>query len=190
MSSINGTRTEQHLVTAFLNESADQNRYFFFSKIAKKEGYIELATAFEETALQERSHAKNFLKHLGPFEGSVDEVFKMGPLGTNIENLRQAVANEREQHEVRYPNFAAVARDEGFGAVAVLFSAIAKAEHYHEQRFRRFISSIEGESVFKSDAPVTWVCAKCGYIHQGTEALPKCPACGHPRAYFQRTDVL
>ena len=187
MTSLSSSQTEQNLLVAFLGESADQNRYFYYAKVAKKEGYIALGTAFEETALQERSHAKNFLKHLTAGELTMTASFNKTGISDNTENLIHTIATETEQNEITYPGFAAAAREEGFIKIATLFGAIAVAEGYHARRFQSFLDDIEGERTFKDDTPVRWVCAKCGYVHEGTSALEKCPACGHPKAYFQRT---
>ena len=190
MDAIAGSRTEQHLLAAFLGESADHNRYVYYAKVANKAGYIALATAFQETALQEQSHAKNFLKHLGTGNLTITSTFNVGGLGTNMENLIQSVAGETHQFETLYPGFAETAKAEGFPKVAALFSSIAKAEQYHARRFQSFIDAIENDTMFTDTATVTWVCAKCGYIHRGTRALDICPACGHPKAYFERTSIL
>jgi len=189
MSASAGSQTEQHLLTVFLSESADQNRYFFYAKVARKEGYNALAAAFEETALQERSHAKNFLKHLEDGELTLTATFRKGQLTGNLENLKRAIAQETQQAESLYPMYAEVAKQEGFPKIATLFASIAVAERYHAARFQSFLDAIENETVFKSEEKVLWVCAKCGYVHEGNKPPEMCPACGHPKAYFQRTDV-
>ena len=190
MSTLAGTETEKNLLAAFLAESADQNRYFFYAKVAKKAGYIAIASAFEETALQERSHAKNFFKYLGDGELTLTATFQKGSLGGHLENLTQAAKRETEQFESLYPEYAKVAKAEGFIKIATLFTSIAKAEKYHAARFQSFIDALENESVFNSEQPVMWVCSKCGYIHEGNGAPEICPACGHPKAYFERTDIV
>ena len=190
MPSVQGSRTEQNLLTAFLEESADQNRYLYFAKVAKKEGYIAISSAFEETAMQERSHAKNFFKHLGEGELVLNTSFNMGRIGTTMENLTQSVRAERRQYEILYAGFEAIARDEGLLQIGRLFHSIAVAEKYHAAKFQSFIDAIEKEAIFNNDESTSWVCTKCGYVHHGKSALEKCPACGHPKAYFERTTLL
>lgn len=189
MSTLAGYETEKNVLTSFLMESADQNRYLYYAKVAKKEGYITLSRVFEETALQERSHAKNFFKHLEDGELTLTTTFHKGRLGTNMENLIQAVKRETEQFTSLYPKYAEVASAEGFPKIATLFSSIAVAEKYHAARFQSFVDAIENQSVFNDDHKVLWVCTKCGYAHEGLNALETCPACGHPKAYFERTDL-
>ena len=190
MSTLAGSETEKNVLAAFLNESADQNRYLYYAKVAKKAGYVALSLVFEETALQERSHAKSFFKYLEDGKLTINTTFHKGQLGDNMENLIQAVERETEQYTTLYPKYAEVAKTEGFPKIATLFSSIARAERYHAARFRSFIDAIERGTVFKDDRKVMWVCSKCGYVHEGSSALETCPACGHPKAYFERTDLL
>ena len=183
--SIQGTSTEKNLLTAFAGESQARNRYTYYAKQAQKEGFIQISRVFEETAAQELSHAKSFFK---PLEGGAVEVtasFPAGVIGTTAENLRAAVEGEQFEHESLYPQFSFVAREEGFPEIAALFKSIAVAEKHHGERFRALLSNLEDGTVFKKDEPVQWYCIKCGYVYEGTEALPKCPACAHPQAWFE-----
>lgn len=183
--SIKGTRTEQNLLKAFAGESQAKNRYTFFAKIAKKEGYEQIAEIFIKTALEEESHAKTFYKF---FEGGSVEIktsFPTDKLGTTAENLLAAAESENEEWSKLYLEFAEVAREEGFILIATKFSLAAKVEAEHEKRFRKLLKNIEDGTVFKRDKKVKWACKKCGYVHEGEKALEKCPLCDHPQAYFE-----
>ncbi len=185
MKSIKGTRTEQNLLAAFAGESQARNRYTYFAGQARKDGYVQIATIFEETADQEKEHAKRFFKHL---EGGVLEItaaYPAGVIGSSLENLEAAAAGEMEEHTELYPAFAQTAREEGFDAVAELFENVAVAEKQHEKRYRDLAANIKNGTVFKRDEPVVWRCRNCGFLHEGTEAPEVCPACAHPRAHFE-----
>lgn len=185
MKSIKGTKTEQNLLKAFAGESQARNRYTYFASVAKKEGYVQIADVFEETANQEKEHAKRFFKFL---EGGMLEItasYPAGRIGTTAENLKAAAGGEHEEWTELYPTFAKVAREEGFEAVAVVFEKICIAEKQHEKRYLDLLKNVEAGTVFKKDEKVTWRCRNCGYLHEGEEAPAMCPACAHPQAHFE-----
>ncbi len=185
MASIKGTETEKNLLKAFAGESQARNRYTYFAAAAKKEGYVQIANIFEETANQEKEHAKRFFKFL---EGGMTEItatFPAGVIGTTAENLKASAGGEHEEWELLYPEFASIARKEGFEAVAAVFENISIAEKQHEKRYLGLLKNIEEGTVFKKAESVTWRCQNCGFIHEGTEAMKACPACAHPQAHFE-----
>ncbi len=185
MASIKGSQTEKNLLTAFAGESQARNRYTYFAGKAKKEGLVQIAGIFEETANQEREHAKRFFKFLEGGEVEISGAFPAGVIGTTLENLQAAAAGEHFEHTEMYPGFAKVAREEGFEAVAVVFEKISVAEKQHEKRYRDLARNIEAGTVFKKGQTVIWRCLNCGYLHEGTEAPGMCPACAHPQAHFE-----
>lgn len=185
MKSLKGTRTEKNLLTAFAGESQARNRYSFFASQAKKDGYEQISAIFEETANQEKEHAKRLFKFLEGGEVEITGSFPAGVIGTTLENLKAAAAGENYEHTKMYPDFARIAREEGFGEIAAVFEAIAVAERQHEKRYLDLAVNIEAGRVFKRDKKVVWRCRNCGYLHEGEEAPEKCPACAHPRAYFE-----
>ncbi len=185
MASLKGTQTEKNLLTAFAGESQARNRYTYFAGQARKEGYIQIAAIFEETADQEKEHAKRFFKFLEGGEVEVKWSFPSGMIGTTLENLKAAAAGEKEEFTTMYPGFAKVARSEGFDAVAVLFENICVAEAHHESRYRALAENIEADKVFTRDADTAWACRNCGYIHTGKAAPERCPACAHHQAHFE-----
>lgn len=183
--SIKGTQTEKNLLAAFAGESQAKNRYTFFAKVAKKEGYEQIAAIFAETAAQEEQHAKQFFKFL---EGGMVEITAMYPagiIGTTAENLLAAAEGEKEEWSELYPHFAEVAEKEGFPKIAAKFKVIAKAEITHDDRFRKFLANLEENTVFEKKEKVKWICRNCGYIHEGVKPPVNCPACEHPMAYFE-----
>jgi rubrerythrin len=182
---LKGTRTEKNLLTAFAGESQARNRYTYFSSQARKDGYVQISAIFEETANQEKEHAKRLFKFLEGGEVEVQASFPAGVIGTTVENLKAAAAGEHYEQTEMYPGFAAVAREEGFEEIADVFMNIAVAERFHEKRYRDLAANIEADRVFKRPEKVTWRCRNCGYIHEGTEAPEKCPACAHPTAHFE-----
>lgn len=186
MKSLEGTATRRNLLAAFAGESQARNRYEFFAKKARKEGYVRGARIIEEIALQERSHAKSFYKLLEGEDLEITEVFPAGGIRSTEQNLRRAIEGERRETETLYPGYAAVAQEEGFGEIAALFRSIAVAERYHLERFEGLLELIEGGESFRAPGPVRWTCSKCGYIFDGEEPPPRCPACDHPRDYFER----
>lgn len=189
MASIKGTKTEQNLLKAFAGESQARNRYTYFAKVAKKEGYEQISAIFMETAENEKEHAKRFFKFLESGEGvEITAMYPAGRIGTTIENLQHAADGELEEHSELYPEFAKVAEEEGFTEVAVAFRYIAKVEKHHEERYRKLKKNIEDGIVFKKDGKVYWKCRNCGYVHEGVEAPKTCPACVHPQSYFEILD--
>lgn len=183
--SIKGTRTEQNLLKAFAGESQAKNRYEFAAKVAREEGYEQIAAIFMETAAQEQSHAKRFFSYL---EGGMVEItafYPAGKTGTTAENLEHAAAGEHEEWSHLYPEFARIAEEEGFKQIATLFRMISVSEQGHEERYLKLLDNLKKNRVFEREEKVFWYCRKCGYIHYGYKALKNCPACGHPQAYFE-----
>ncbi len=185
MQSLKGTETEKNLLKAFAGESQARNRYTYFASKAKKEGYVQIAAIFEETANQEKEHAKRLFKYLEGGEVEITASFPAGVIGSTLENLKEAAAGEKYEHTEMYPEFAKKAREEGFNEIACVFEAIAVAERFHEKRYKVLAKNIEDGKVFKRDEPVKWRCRNCGYIHEGEEAPERCPACAHPKSYFE-----
>jgi len=183
--SIKGTQTEKNLLKAFAGESQAKNRYTFFSKKAKEEGYEQITELFMITALQEEQHAKQFFKFLegGPVE--ITATYPAGSIGSTLENLKAAAMGEHEEWTELYPHFAEVAEKEGFAKVATAFKLIAKVEKEHEDRYKKLLERVETGKVFEREEEVEWVCRKCGYTHKGKKALKNCPVCGHPESYFE-----
>jgi rubrerythrin len=182
---LKGTQTEKNLLTAFSGESQARNRYTYFSSQAKKDGYVQISFIFEETANQEKEHAKRLFKFLEGGEVEVQASFPAGVIGTTVENLKAAAAGEHYEQTEMYPGFAKVAAEEGFDEIADVFMSIAVAERFHEKRYLDFAKNIETDRVFKRPEKVTWRCRNCGYLHEGTEAPEKCPACAHPTDHFE-----
>ena len=185
MKSLKGTQTEKNLLTAFAGESQARNRYTYFASQAKKDGYVEMQKAFEEIANQEKEHAKRLFKFLEGGAVEITATFPAGVIGSTLDNLKAAAAGENEEYSDMYPSFADVADAEGFPAIAAVMRNIAVAEKHHEERFLAFAAAIEAGTVFKSDKPRVWRCQNCGYVHEGLEAPESCPACAHPREFFQ-----
>ena len=185
MKSLKGTQTEKNILTAFAGESQARNRYTYFASQAKKDGYVEMQKAFEEIANQEKEHAKRLFKFLEGGSVEITASYPAGVIGSTLDNLKAAAAGENEEYSDMYPSFADVAEAEGFPAIAAVMRNIAVAEKHHEARFLAFAAAIEADTVFKSDKPRVWRCQNCGYVHEGLEAPESCPACVHPREYFQ-----
>ena len=185
MASLKGTKTEKNILTAFCGESQARNRYTYFASQAKKDGYVQIQHIFEETADQEKEHAKRLFKLLEGGEVEIVAAFPAGVIGTTMENLQEAAAGENYEHTTMYPNFAVTAREEGFANIADIFMAIANAEKQHEKRYKDLLANIEAGRVFKRDAKVAWRCRNCGYVHESEEAPEVCPACAHARAHFE-----
>lgn len=184
--------TIQNLAKAFVGESQARNRYTFYAKIAKKEGYEQIAEIFEKTAENEREHAKWLLRLINELikkHGDVGEIKIEAPvpttLGDTIENLKAAITGENYEYTKMYPEFAEIAEREGFPEIAARLRAIAKAEQHHEERFKKLLENLEKGTVFKKEKKVYWVCRKCGYVHEGEEPPEKCPSCSHPKSYFE-----
>jgi rubrerythrin len=185
MSSLKGTQTEKNILTAFSGESQARNRYTYFASKAKKEGYVQISHIFEETANQEKEHAKRLFKLLEGGEVEITGSFPAGVIGSTVENLQEAAAGENYEHTTMYPDFAKVAREEGFDNIASIFMAIAVAEKQHEKRYKGLMANIQAGRVFKRDQETTWRCRNCGYLYTGKEAPEKCPACDHAQAHFE-----
>ena len=185
MTTLKGTQTEKNILTAFAGESQARNRYTYFASQAKNEGYVQISTIFEETANQEKEHAKRLFKLLEGGEVEISASFPAGVIGSTLENLQEAAAGENYEQTVMYPEFAKTAMEEGFKNIAAIFMAIAVAEKQHEKRYNDLAANIEAGRVFKRDENVTWRCRNCGYIHEGTEAVDECPACAHKQAHFE-----
>ncbi len=181
-----GTQTEQNLLKSFAGESQARTRYAYFASVAKKEGYEQIAAIFNETADQEKEHAKRFFKFL---EGGMVEItatFPAGVISTTSENLRAAAEGENEEWAELYPEFARVADEEGFPQIAAVFRAIAEVEAMHEERYRKLLARVVDGTVFTREEPIEWQCRNCGYVHTGEEAPELCPACAHRQAYFEQ----
>lgn len=186
MKSIKGTKTEQNLLKSFAGESQARGRYVYFASIAKKEGYEQISAIFSETAEQEKEHAKRFFKFL---EGGMVEItasFPAGILSTTLENLKAAAAGENEEWSELYPEFAKVANEEGFPEIAEAWRRIATVEAGHEARYLKLYERMLNGTVFEDEEEIEWQCRNCGYIHKGKKAPDMCPACQHPKAYFER----
>jgi rubrerythrin len=183
--SLKGTKTEQNLLKAFAGESQARNRYEFFVKVARNEGYEQIANIFQETANQEKEHAKRFFKFL---EGGMTEItasYPAGKIGTTMENLKAAAEGEHEEWELLYPQFAEIAKEEGFMDVFTAFKMVAKVETEHERRYLKLLQNLSEDKVFVKDGKVWWKCINCGYIYESVKALENCPACLHPKAFMQ-----
>jgi len=185
MGSIKGSKTEKNLLAAFAGESQARNRYTYFASAAKKEGFEQIAAIFLETAENEKEHAKRFFKFL---EGGMTEFtasFPAGRIGSTAENLKAAAEGENEEWTKLYPGFAAAAEDEGFPDVAAVFRHIANVEVHHEKRYRALLENVLQGAVFKKDRPAVWKCRNCGHHHEGPGAPDVCPACLHPKSFFE-----
>ncbi len=169
---IKGTRTEANLMAAFAGESQARNKYTYYASQARKEGYVQIANIFEETAANEKEHAKMWFKLLGG-------------IGNTAANLADAASGENYEWTDMYAQFAKEAREEGFEAIAKLFEGVAKIEKEHEERYRKLLANVEGGLVFSKDGDAIWQCSNCGHIYIGKEAPNVCPVCAHPQAYFQ-----
>jgi rubrerythrin len=186
-------KTIENLTKAFIGESQARNRYTFYTKIAKKEGYEQIASIFAETAEQEKTHAKRLFEHIQELKAKSSEdlseikVEAGAPTvyATTVENLKASIAGENYEYTEMYPEFAKVAEEEGFSEIAIRLKSIAKAESHHEERYKKVLEQVEAGTVFKKEQEVAWVCRECGYVHSGPEAPIKCPSCDHPQAYYQ-----
>ncbi len=183
--SIKGSKTEQNLLKAFAGESQARNRYTYFASKAKKEGFEQIAALFLETAENEKEHAKVFFKHLEGGDLEITAAYPAGIIGSTKENLDHAAAGEKLEWTTLYADFEQIARDEGFSDVAESFKQIAKVEKFHEERYRKLSSNVEGNSVFKRPSQNKWHCRNCGYVTEAAEAPAECPACKHPRSHYE-----
>lgn len=170
------SKTEKNLQDGFAGESQARNMYTFFAQVARKEGYHYIARIFEETAENEKRHAK-------------DQFVKLGKLGDTIANLKAAIAGEDYETTEMYPGFAKDAHEEGEQAAAILFEQIAKVEAHHRDRYQRLLEMVENGTVYKRETPIKWKCSVCGYIHEGTEPPPKCPCCQHPKEFYEPANM-
>jgi rubrerythrin len=180
-----GTQTERNILTAFAGESQARNRYTYFASQAKKEGFEQISFIFDETANQEKEHAKRLFKMLEGSDVQIQAAFPAGVIGTTAENLKASAAGENHEWSDMYPSFADVAVKEGFTDIAAIFRSIAVAEKQHEKRYLSLMKNIQSGMVFRKDKPVVWRCRNCGYLHEGNEAPNKCAACDHPQAHFE-----
>ena len=185
MADLKGSQTEQNLLTAFAGESQARNRYTYFASKARSEGLIQIAQIFEETASQEKEHAKRFFQQLEGGEALVQVAFPAGIIGVTADNLRAAAEGEHYEWSEMYPEFARIARQEGFEAAAIIWDAVSVAEQQHEKRYLGLLANVNAGKVFEKDKPVVWRCLNCGYIHEGQFAPKVCPACAHPQAYYE-----
>ncbi len=185
MKSLKGTKTEKNLLTAFAGESQARNRYTYFASKAKKQGYEQISAIFLETADNEKEHAERIFKFLEGGEVEVAASFPAGVIGDTVENLKAAASGENYEHTTMYPEFARIAAEEGFDEISAVFRSIANAEKQHEKRYLGLMENIEKGRVFKREKVVKWKCRNCGYIHEGTEPPDECPACAHPKAYYE-----
>ncbi len=182
---LKGSKTEKNLMGAFAGESQARNRYTYFASKAKKQGFIQISAIFEETANQEKEHAKRLFKFMTGGTTEITAEFPFGVIGDTVDNLAEGAAGEHYEWTDMYPSFAKVAREEGFTEIADVFTSIAVAEKQHEKRYKALIENINTAKVFKKDTSITWQCRNCGYVHEGTQALDACPACAHPQAHFE-----
>ncbi|MGD9075981.1 MAG: rubrerythrin family protein [Desulfobacteraceae bacterium] len=185
MPDFKGSETEKNLLAAFAGESQARNRYTYFASQARKEGYVQISAIFEETANQEKEHAKRFFKFLEGGEVEVSAGFPAGVIGSTLENLKAAAGGENYEWTEMYPGFAKIAKDEGFSEVAAAFENIAVAERQHEKRYLDLAGNIEADRVFKREEEMVWRCRNCGFLQKGKEAPKQCPACVHPQAHFE-----
>lgn len=185
MKSLKGTKTEKNILTAFAGESQARNRYTFFASKAKKEGYVQISRTFEETANQEKEHAKRLFKFLEGGDVEIMAAFPAGVIGTTEENLLAAAQGEDHEWQEMYPEFAQVANEEGFPEIAAVMLNIAVAEKQHSKKYKGLRDNILNKKVFKKDQKVKWVCLNCGFVHEGDSAPEKCPACAHEQGYFE-----
>lgn len=175
---------------SFAGESQARMRYTYFSSVAKKEGYEQIAAIFTETADQEKEHAKKFFKYLEGGNIEITASFPAGVIGTTAQNLEAAAAGELEEWSDMYPEFAKVAEKEGFMEIANTFKKIATVEAEHEKRYRALLARVEAGTVFSREEEIEWQCRNCGFVFKGKKAPDKCPACQHPQAYFERKKVI
>ncbi|MEA3421450.1 MAG: rubrerythrin family protein [Acidobacteriota bacterium] len=185
MKSLKGTQTEKNILTAFAGESQARNRYTYFASKANKEGYVQISKIFQETADNEKEHAKRLFKFLEGGEAEISASFPAGVIGCTAENLKTSAAGENHEHTTMYPEFARIAEEEGFPEIAEVMRSIAVAEKQHERRYLSLLANVEKDQVFKRSKIVRWKCNNCGYIHEGEEAPEIYPVCAHPRAYFE-----
>lgn len=189
MKSVKGSMTEKNLLKSFAGESQARNRYTYFAKAAKKEGYEKVRLIFEETANQEKEHAKRMFKFLEGGEVEITAIYPAGKIGSTKENLRASANGEHEEHTELYPAFAKTAEEEGFPEIAAMYRTISIAEKHHEERYLSLLQLLEEDKMFTREEKTTWRCLNCGFVHEGEKALDMCPACEHPQAYFEEINT-
>ena len=185
--------TIKNLTKAFIGESQARNRYSFYAKVAKSQGYEQIAEIFLITAEQEKEHAKQLFKHINKLKKDSGEnleeikVEAIAPtiLGDVVENLKAAIAGENYEYTDMYPGFAKIAEEEGLSNIATRLKAIAVAEKHHEERYKKLLKEVEAGTVFKKEKEIEWTCRECGYVHFGTEAPEQCPSCDHKQSFYQ-----
>ncbi len=188
MGKLKGSETERNLLKAFAGESQARNRYTYFSSVARKEGYEQISAIFQETADNEKEHAKLFFEHLNQIGGELVEItaeYPAGKIGTTKENLLASANGEKAEWGKIYPHFGETAKKEGFKEIVDLFKQIGEVEEKHEKRYRELLKNMKEGKVFKRDSVVKWKCRNCGYIHEGKDAPLVCPACKHPQSYYE-----
>jgi rubrerythrin len=185
MKKLKGSETEKNLLKAFAGESQARNRYTYFASASRKEGFEQIAGIFEETADNEKEHAKVFFNHLEGGDATIEASYPAGKIGTTAENLLAAAEGEKMEWGTLYPGFEKTARKEGFNEVADSFKEIAEVEENHEKRYRKVLENVKSSKVFKKDKVVRWKCRNCGYVHEGAEAPKICPACKHPQSFYE-----
>ncbi len=182
---IKGSKTEQILINSFAGEAQARNRYTYFAKVAKKEGFEQISAIFLETAENELEHAKLFYKHVGNHPNAHVDGFYPFFLGTTEQNLKSAIDGEEEEFSVLYYNGELIAKEEGFDEISDTFRHVRVSEQHHARRYKELYENLKDDSIFKKDRKEEWICQKCGYIYISDEAPHVCPCCEHPRAYFQ-----
>ena len=185
MKNLKGSETEKNLLKAFAGESQARNRYTYFASVAKKQGYEQISAIFLETAENEKEHAKVFFNYLEGGETEIQASYPSGKISTTEENLLAAANGEKMEYSKLYPEFEKIARKEGFNEVADSFKQIGEVEEQHEKRYRKLLTNVKNKRVLKKDKVVKWKCRNCGYVHEGKEAPDTCPACKHPRSYYE-----
>jgi rubrerythrin len=181
----NGSETEKNLLAAFAGESQARNRYAFFSSAARKEGFEQISSIFQETSDNEKEHAELFFKLLKGGAVEIKATYPAGIIGSTAQNLKAAAEGEKLEWGTLYPGFAEVAEKEGFTDAARTFRQVAKVEAYHERRYLKLLANVEQGKVFVRDTPIKWKCRNCGYVHEGLTPPEKCPVCDHPRSYYE-----
>jgi rubrerythrin len=180
-----GSQTEKNLLAAFAGESQARTRYTFFASAARKEGFEQISSIFQETSDNEKEHAQLFFELLKGGAVEIKATYPAGIIGSTAQNLKAAAEGEKFEWGTLYPGFAEAAEKEGFKEAARTFRQVAKVEAHHERRYLKLLANVEQGKVFKKDVPTKWKCRNCGYVFEGTEAPEKCPVCQHPRSYYE-----
>jgi rubrerythrin len=185
MNKLKGSQTEKNLLKAFAGESQARNRYTYFASVARDEGFEQISAIFQETAENEKEHAKVFFKHLEGGNIVIESSYPAGKIGTTAENLLAAAEGEKMEWGTLYPAFEKIARKEGFDEIADSFKEIGEVEEQHEKRYRKLLENVKNKTVFKKEKVIKWKCRNCGYVHEGKEAPKECPACKHPQSFYE-----